>query len=262
MPKLTLDDGVELSYRVLGKGPNAVILVHGWMVSGAVFSSLLEVLDLQGLRVIVPDLRGSGASGKPELTEHYALSRYARDVIALAEAESLASYALLGHSMGGQIAQLVAIEDAEHVSGLMLMCSVPAAGAPLPEHVLPGFRAAAHERAARGGIVDQVCKLLTPEDRERLLEDSDKVAPACIAGAFEAWHRGGFQERLAEIQVPTLVIGTDDPTLPPELLRETVVKPISRAHFVHLPGPGHYPQVESPRETAALSQAFLAGLWG
>jgi non-heme chloroperoxidase len=259
MPTVTLDDGAELSYRVLGKGSETVIFVHGWMVSGAIFSSLLEVFDLKGIRVLVPDLRGSGASSKPE--GDYSLARYAEDIIALADAESLDSYVLVGHSMGAQIAQLVAIEDAEHVSGLVLLCGVPASGAALPEAALPGFRAAAHERAARAGIVDQVCRQLKRDDRERLLEDSDKVSPVCIARAFEAWHEGGFAHRLEEIRAPTLVVGSDDPTLPPELLREASVKPIRRAHFVHLPGPGHYLQVEAPRETAAVLQAFLTGLW-
>ena len=39
-----------------------------------------------------------------------------------------------------------------------------------------------------------------------------------------------------------------------------MVEPIANARFVHLPGPGHYPQVERPRETAAVLGAFLAGL--
>jgi pimeloyl-ACP methyl ester carboxylesterase len=214
------------------------------------------------LRVIVPDLRGAGASGKPEGDEDYRLARYAEDIVALADAESLDSYVLVGHSMGAQIAQLAAIEDAEHVSGLVLICGVPASGAPLPEEALPGFRAAAQERAARAGIIDHVCKILRPEDRERLLDDSDKVSPVCIARAFETWHKGGFADRLGEIRAPTLVLGTDDPTLPPEVLRETTVKPIGRAHFAYLPGPGHYPQIEAPRETAAILQAFFTGLWG
>jgi non-heme chloroperoxidase len=273
VPTLTVEDGVEIRYRVLGRGPNPLILLHGWMVSGAVFSSLLEVMDLHGLRLIVPDQRGSGASSKPEFDvrgpsstaptqgQPYALERYARDVMALVEAEELETFGLVGHSMGAQIAKLVAIEGRERVSGLVTLCGVPASGAPLPEEALPGFRAAAHDREARGALLDAVCKRLTQEDRERLLEDSDKVAPQCIAGAFESWFRGGFAEQLSRIEAPTLVVATDDPTLPVELLRESTVKPIPRARLVHLPGPGHYPHVEAPRETAALLQAFFAGLF-
>jgi pimeloyl-ACP methyl ester carboxylesterase len=54
-------------------------------------------------------------------------------------------------------------------------------------------------------------------------------------------------------------VATDDPFLPPPFLTQAVVQPIRNARLVYLPGPGHYPQVERPAETAALIGAFLAG---
>jgi non-heme chloroperoxidase len=71
---------------------------------------------------------------------------------------------------------------------------------------------------------------------------------------------GGFAERLSAIKAPTLVVATDDPFLPPAFLRQAVVSLIRGARLAVLPGPGHYVQVERPRETAALLEAFLAGL--
>ena len=70
----------------------------------------------------------------------------------------------------------------------------------------------------------------------------------------------GILRRLLDMVVaPTLVVATDDPFLPPAFLRQAVVQPIRGARMTHLPGPGHYPQVERPHETAALVGAFLAG---
>jgi pimeloyl-ACP methyl ester carboxylesterase len=57
-----------------------------------------------------------------------------------------------------------------------------------------------------------------------------------------------------------LVLGTDDPFLPEAFLREAVVSLITRATFAYLPGPGHYPGSERPRETAAILRAFFAPL--
>src|SRR5687768_5588229 len=65
MPTTSASDGTSLNYRVLGDGPRNVVLVHGWMVSGAVWNAMLEKLDLTGLRLVVMDHRGTGQSGKP-----------------------------------------------------------------------------------------------------------------------------------------------------------------------------------------------------
>jgi non-heme chloroperoxidase len=60
MPIALASDQIPLHYRVLGDGPRDVLLVHGWMVSGAVYEELVEKLDLGGLRLVIPDLRGTG----------------------------------------------------------------------------------------------------------------------------------------------------------------------------------------------------------
>ena len=59
-----------------------------------------------------------------------------------------------------------------------------------------------------------------------------------------------------------LVLATDDPFTPPDLLRKAIVSKIARASLAYLPGPGHYPTAERPRETAAVLRAFLTPLQG
>lgn len=255
---VTASDGVPIAYRVVGAGPRDAILVHGWMVSGAVYDDLVAALDVTGLRLIIPDLRGSGGSGKPD--GGYTLQRYAEDVIAVADAVGSQRFVVVGHSMGGQIAQLLAATHPERVSGLAVLCSVPAAGMPLPDDARALFRGSAGSRGMQATILGLACKQLTEPSRERLLDDAATVAAAAIEQAFDAWTAGGFAERLHAIKAPTLVLGTDDPFLPPDFLRQSIVQPIAGARLAVLPGPGHYPQVERPRETAALLQAFFAGL--
>lgn len=258
MPTVTADDRTTIAYRTFGTGSRPVVFIHGWMVSGAVYNDLLEHFDLEGLRVIVPDLRGTGASDKP--ASGYALERHAKDVLAIAEHEGLGSFALLGHSMGGQIAQWIASAQPIQVGGVVLMCTVPAAGLPLPPDAAALFRSAPGNRGVQGTILDLGCKQLSQASREKLLDDAAGVCDAAIREGFEAWMTGGFEGRLSQIRAPTLVLGTDDPFLTPDFLRQMVVAPIKGARLSVLPGPGHYPQVERPRETAAVLQAFLAGL--
>jgi pimeloyl-ACP methyl ester carboxylesterase len=93
-----------------------------------------------------------------------------------------------------------------------------------------------------------------------LLDDAVTIPAACIQGSFDAWTGASFADRLTAIAAPTLVLATDDPVLPPALLREVVVSKIPGARMAVLPGPGHYLQVERPPEAGALLQAFFAGL--
>ncbi|RKH13513.1 alpha/beta hydrolase [Corallococcus sp. CA053C] len=257
MPTTTATDGTTLHYRVLGDGPRAVVLVHGWMTSGAVWDAMVEKLDLTGLRLVVPDHRGSGGSGRP--ASGYALEQYAKDVLAVADHAGAKRFALVGHSMGGQIAQWVASEAPARVTGLVLMTSVPAAGLPLPPDAAGLFRTSAGDRAKQQTILGLACKQLSPESLEGMLKDATGVSKEAIEQSFDAWTAGGFAQRLAAITAPTLVVATDDPFLPPVFLKQAVAGPIQNARMTYLPGPGHYPQVERPVETAALLSAFLAG---
>lgn len=257
MPTLRFDS-TELHYTAEGDGPREVLFVHGWMVSGAVFRPLLDALGADGLRCLVPDLPGAGRSridgAEPSI------ERFGRDLIALTDAESLARPVLVGHSMGGQIAQWIASEIPERVAGLALLCPVPATGVPLPEDAAGLFRSSGGDRQKQGTILDLACKELSAADRERLLDDAGAIEPGHVARTFEAWSGASFGERLPRIRARTMVLATDDPFLPPDFLRATVVDRIAGAELQVLRGPGHYPLVEQPAATAAILRTFLAAL--
>lgn len=257
MPTTTATDGTTLHYRVFGDGPRAVVLVHGWMTSGAVWDAMVEKLDVTGLRLVVPDHRGTGASGRP--ASGFTLEQYAKDVLAVADHAGAKRFTLVGHSMGGQIAQWVASEVPARVAGLVLLNPVPAAGLPLPPDAAGLFRTSPGDRGKQQTILGLACKQLSPDSLEGMLKDAGAVSKEAIEQAFDAWTAGGFAPRLAAITAPTLVLATDDPFLPPVFLQQAVAGLIQNARMTHLPGPGHYPQVERPAETAALVSAFLAG---
>jgi non-heme chloroperoxidase len=256
--KTTASDGVALSYRSFGDGPTTVILVHGWMMSGAVYDDLVTALGTNGLRLLVPDLRGTGGSGSPD--SGYTIEQYARDVIAVADAASARSFVIVGHSMGGQIAQWIAAAHPERVLGAVLLCPVPPSGLPLPDDARGLFQASPGNRELQKTILGLACKDLSASALERLLDDAGKIGAPCILQGLDAWTKGGFADKIGAIKAPTLVVATDDPFLPPEFLQKTIASLIPRAGLVYLPGPGHYVQVERSRETAALLRAYLTGL--
>lgn len=254
MPSFTTSDGLNIHYRDLGQG-DPVVLVHGWMVSGAVWDPIVDALTEAGKRLIIPDQRGSGSSGKP--AQGYTLEQYTTDLLALVDTAGLDRFALIGHSMGGQIAQLAATRLGDRITSMTLICTVPASGMALPPEAVALFRTSGGKPEAQAAILGMACKQLDDDARAALLADAATVCDTCIAEAFDSWTAGGFADRLSAITCKTYVLGTDDPFLPPDFLKQTVVEPIANAEFVHLPGPGHYPQSESPAATAAQLRELL-----
>jgi non-heme chloroperoxidase len=254
----TSSESVKLAHRVVGSGPRTVIAVHGWMMSGRVYDDLVAALDTEGIRLVVPDLRGAGDSVKPEAG--YSIAHYAADVLALADELRAERFTLIGHSMGGTIAQYVAAHAPERVEGMVLLSPVPASGMPgFPEQARPLFRGASHAEA-HATILGMACTNLSGKGRDHLLACAATVPAHAIAEGFEAWTGAAFGDRLSAVKARTLVVATDDPFLPPDFLRQAIVGPIAGARLAVLPGAGHYPQVERTRETAAVIEGFLAGL--
>lgn len=253
----TTNDGVKLAYRVVGSGPRTVIAVHGWMVSSRVYDDLVAAIDPTGLRIIIPDLRGSGDSDKP--ATGYTIERYGQDILGLADELGVGNFTLIGHSMGGTISQWIAANAPGRVDGMLLLCPVPASGVPFPPEAAALFRNA-DNAGAHTAILGMACTNLGDAAREHLLAAAATVPTSCIAEAFDAWSGANFADKLAAITARTLVVATDDPFLPPAFLRQAVVAPIAGARLAVLHGAGHYVANERTSETAALVEAFFAGL--
>lgn len=250
---LVVPDGASLAYHRFGAGPPQVVFVHGWMASSRVWDALRASLD--GLSGLAVDLRGAGRStaGRSAIS----LAQLAEDLLAVVDHAGLERFHLVGHSMGGQIVTSFAIAHAGRLRSLALLNPVPMSGLALPDEVARSFRAAGGSRAALEGILKAACRMLDDAARATLVDEALAIAPAVIAEGFDAWTRGADAAGPEPIDgVPTLVLGTDDPFLPPALLDAQVAARIRGAQLEHLPGPGHYPQVERPTETAARLRAF------
>src|SRR5882762_5729152 len=118
------DDGTAIAYRTRGTGPIDVLLMHGWGGSGASFDEILKCVDLSGLRVTTVDLRGHGASDKPEGT--YLLDRLAQDMLSVADAIGARAFVVVGYSMSAKFAQYLACVAPERILGQVLIAGCPA----------------------------------------------------------------------------------------------------------------------------------------
>ncbi|MCB9598669.1 MAG: alpha/beta fold hydrolase [Sandaracinaceae bacterium] len=221
--------GRHLAYTDEGEGPTTLVAVHGAPGSGRDLRHLAALLSPE-LRVVRPDLAGFGSSPRWD-GSHTARCR-AEQVVALLDALELERVALLGYSMGGEVAAIVAEAHPARVSHLALLASI----GPRPH------------RARRNLLVRGLGALLDVERLEPLLRASLRLILA--VGGFPK--RSGFDEiqetlrtllgadfarhgeRLARLEVPTLAAWCDDDQyIEPAVFEELVAccPPGPRLHF-------------------------------
>jgi esterase len=115
---VTAHDGVRLAYRVgAPRDGNAVLLLHGMASRGSTWDRVAQALIGRGCRVIVPDLRGHGRSGR---AARYPLETFAGDAIRLLDWLGLENVDLIGHSLGGHTALTIAQRHPGRVRRLLI----------------------------------------------------------------------------------------------------------------------------------------------
>jgi pimeloyl-ACP methyl ester carboxylesterase len=122
----------DLTYAVVdeGKGP-AVLLLHGFPDSSALWRHQIEALLAAGFRVVAPDLRGFGDSDKPQEVEGYRLGLVAREVTQVLDSLELGRVHVVGHDWGAAVAWILAAFFPDRVDRLVaLSVGHPAAHVP------------------------------------------------------------------------------------------------------------------------------------
>ncbi|MGB5821531.1 MAG: alpha/beta hydrolase [Saonia sp.] len=105
-------DGIKIAYSDEGKG-TPILLIHGFINSGSSWDRTVLKKELlkSGYRVIVPDLRGNGASDKPQMDEAYRDDAEVKDLIALVDYLKLKKYKAVGYSRGSIILAKLLTKD-------------------------------------------------------------------------------------------------------------------------------------------------------
>lgn len=245
-------------WRESGSGP-ALLLLNGWSMSGLVWPADFVRRLERDFRVIRPDNRGTGWSRSAPIP--FTIADLADDAAQVLRAARAGSATVVGISMGGMVAQELALRHPDLVDHLVLIATQPprpaevAAGSGLmgPSLRAPGegstgawFRELFSEYCAPGfaethpelmdELVDQV--LQRPAPRRVLFEQ---------VRAMSAW-RG--PNRLRRISVPTTVVHGDVDPVVPVANGMRVAQLIAGARYVELAGIGHLPPVEAPDRLA------------
>ncbi|AZM91313.1 alpha/beta fold hydrolase [Streptomyces sp. W1SF4] len=248
--------------RTESGGPG-LLLAHG--AGGSVEANFGPLLDALAARHSVVGVDYPGAGGTPKSGEPLSLDELADRLVDAADAEGLERFAVLGYSLGGNVAVRVATRYPERVTALVLTASFARAG-----HGI-GLVGELWSELARRGENELLARLLVPlvlseEQLEVLspgqLEDAVRGTASTVppgSGDHAALIKGtDLRAELAGIGVPVLVVETTRDRLVPRAAQQELARALPDARRAELPT-GHLPFAERPAEWAALVTEFLSG---
>ena len=258
--------GIELAYQLRGHGA-PLVMIHGAQGDQTSFDGLAAGFS-DRYRVLTFDQRGSGLSDKPDIP--YSIAMLADDTAALMDQLGLSPAHVFGISMGGTIAQELALRHPAKVRSLVLGCTTPGG---------------AHAIRTSGAALTNAysTQSMTAEERGRALAEAaftkgylarhPEVIASMIAArrerpidttAFAHRMRAivGFDsyDRLPQIQCPTLVIAGKDDALISWQNSRIIAERIPGAKLVILEPAGHSFWVEQPEQTRSAIAQFLTSI--
>lgn len=248
---------IRLNARLDGPpGAPALVFSHALGTDLSIWDGVLAALGPR-YRTLVYDQRGHGASDVPK--PPYAMGALVTDLERLMDHFALKEAVVVGVSLGGLVAQGLAVKRLDLVRGLVLSNTAARIGGPdLWQRRIAEVREGGLEAYATGAMQ----RILGPRFKSHpdepylrgLLTGTD---PEGWAGCAAAIAGTDFYTTTASLRLPVLAIaGTNDGTTPPDLVRETA-ELIPGHRFALMRGAGHLPMVEKPAEYAALLESFL-----
>jgi pimeloyl-ACP methyl ester carboxylesterase len=267
MPQMTMTDA-DIHYDVFGKGPPIMFLsATAW--HGGIWK-LHQVPDFsRDHQVVIFDQRGTGRSATSGTD--FSTERLAKDAIALLDHLGIEAVSICGHSNGGRVAQMLALDYPQRIEKMVLAsagATHASKGIPLGmclELVEKGYPRYVREHSIETGFtktfVEQHPDKVEPVLRELL----DNLTPLEIF----LRHVIGRQQsdttsRLKDIRVPTLVMIGDDEDHGASSgathmdFAKILAREIPGAKLVVFPGQGHYYLFTEPQKANRIMRDFLA----
>jgi 3-oxoadipate enol-lactonase len=257
-------NGIYLRYETWGIGTTPLVLLHGLGSSADDWFLQLPAFAPHYLCVAV-DLRGHGLSDKPE--GRYSMELFASDVAELLRELDLAPAHILGLSLGGMVAQQVAIACPEVSRSLVLINTMPGLWPP-----------------SRGIVRVGVRRLPRPWRRPDMAQVAARIAADLFPGPVSGFVRAQAEARMAandpaayrratlavarfwpgsalkRIACPTLIIAGEADRVIPAAYQARLRKALPHARFVAVPAAGHACNIDRPDVVNAAVLEFLSNV--
>jgi len=261
MPRLVLSSGVQIHF--LEENPqasSAVLLLHGLGATSSSWQGHISWLAGAGFRVLAPDMRGFGESSYPG---HTGIGVLARDMAELLENLGAAPAHVVGISLGGTVAQQLALDYTACVRSLVLVNTFARLRPEGPRAwVYFLMRFALVHTLGLGTQARLVGRHMFPrpdqaELRRQLYEQVVNANPRAYRATMRALWHFDVEERLSDIRVPVLVVtGAEDSTVSPRN-QQVLTDRIPGARHVAVAGANHAVPADQPEVFRRVVGEFL-----
>ncbi len=254
-------NGVEMFYRTTGQG-DPILLVHG--LGGDIRSwEFQENALAEHFTLIMPDQRGHGHSGGPD-ADTVSTEDFANDLATLLDKLNYDSLHVVGHSMGGMIAQQFALDHPEYVEKLVLIDTAPRITEATIDEVY-SWREAQVEGGAEAYQEASVRSTFPREfiqnnpnlidylmSRENLVNQEGVLAAGLGMASFD------ITDRLSEIDAETLIIHGEEDAIMGLSLAKVMHERFPDSHIITFADCGHSPPVQCQDELNQIIIKFLS----
>jgi len=250
-------NGIDIHYLRTGGDKPPLVLLHGLMLSGACWAPLARTLE-KDYDVIMPDARGHGYSSAPNQGYHY--DNLATDVVNLIDTLGLSSPVLLGHSMGGMTATVVASLWSGRLRGLILAD---------PTFLTPQLQREVHE----SDVVDQHRQMLNRSKEDYLTEARvrhshrsqeiiELFAQARFQTSIHAFEvltppNPDYIQLINTLDIPSLLIIGDHGSIISTQMATELVNLNQHLEVIQISGAGHAVPFDQPEHFSSVVQNFL-----
>jgi pimeloyl-ACP methyl ester carboxylesterase len=257
---VTLSHSTSLHVTITGIAPPTLIFLHFWGGSSRTFSSLTSHLSPH-FRCITVDFPGWGSSAGPQDPDAYTTKQLATDIETLIPKLDVQEFVLVGHLMGGKVAQLIAGRGlVKGLKSVVLIAPAPPTPLELPKEMKEEQLAAYLSPQSAEFVTRNVLSSSKLDDETVGMLVKDMMKGNEFAKA--AWPAYGMAEDILEeakkIDVPVLVVaGELDRVETVQRLRGEVLGNLKGTEMVVVEGKGHLLPVEASVEVSRLVGEFV-----
>lgn len=243
---------------VAGQGDTLVLVIHGWFSDHRLFDDMIAELDPARFTTARFDIRGYGKSH--DIAGRFDLGEIAEDAMAVADELGWSRFSVVGHSMGGKVAQKLAIAHPERVASLAAITPVPATPLVLDDDTKTFFaRAGKDDEVAQAIVAQSVGTSRDPAWVAEIVRQTRQTArPEAFASYARSFIEDDFSGGADTLAMPLLILfGAEDCGVDHNFL-ESVYRSLFRdARIEVMPGAGHYPMIDEPAALARRLDNFF-----
>ncbi|TDT14993.1 3-oxoadipate enol-lactonase [Ilumatobacter fluminis] len=259
---VTVEPGVEIHVAIDGPSDGEpVVLLHGFLGSGEQWNANVEALVDAGFRVVRPDHRGHGRSTNTGDEASYTFEHLYRDALAVIDGLIDETVHLVGHSMGGLVAELIATRDPERLRSVVFVdCSpLPGRGDSIRADRVRRFLG---YRLGVARLIRWTSPVLrhvktgsapdrTTVDRKEGLAGLERSVSSMDPAAFVAFgahlnEHDDLRPAVRTVELPTTIMVGEFEIARLREGAEALRDAIPHATFVEIEGAGHSPNIEQP----------------